>query len=381
MTIKFGDLKIGEKAKQYILEAIKDNVTSSGPKVRRFEEGFSKFCGYKNTVCVSSGTSALINGYLSLYDFGAERNKSEVIVPALGFIATSSALRAANLIPKWVDIRRETLNINEDLIENAVTSNTIAICAVSTMGKSPNIDQLQHICKKYNLRLLLDECENHFGLYNGKCLGHYADMSFYSFYVAHILSCGGEGGAVCTENDDIARIIRSAMTHGRRAGQLAFFHDRLGYNSKPSELNFCIGLEQLDHFSENFEIRRNNWQIMREGLKDYGEFVYFSDESPGYRNSPHAFSVVLKDYKYNTEKFRNHLTKNQIEWKLNFLSIPTQQKMFEECGHKLGEFPESEFVGDLGQHWGCHQNLSIEDCNYVVNVVKEYFDKRMWAKI
>ena len=372
--IKFGDVKIGKVAKRHIRDCLRRNWTSAGEKVKLFQEKFSNLCDYKNTIAVSSGTSALISGYLSLYEFGAKLNQSQVIVPALSFIATSSALRAANLVPKFVDIKRETLNINEDLIEEAITPDTIAICAVSTMGKAPNIPKLLEICKKHKLKLLLDECENLGGTYKGQHVGKYSDMCFYSFYVAHILTCGSESGAVCTDNDEIAKIIRSTITHGRRDGQLAFFHDRLGYNCKPSELNFCIGLEQLEKFKENFDIRKRNWQLMRDGLKGYEQFMWFSEEDPNYVNSPHAFSVVLKDPKYNVDKFREALTVAGIQWKYNFFSIPTQQKMFQDLGYKLGDFPESEFAGNMGQHWGCHARISKKDCKYIVNVIKKYFD-------
>lgn len=378
MKISFGDIEINNLARQYINEVFQKNWITEGEKVKELEEKFAKLFNYKHAIMVSSGTDANINAFLSLYDFGAQFG-DEVIVPALSFIATSTAVIAAGLKPVFVDIKRETLNINEELVEQAITPKTRAICAVSTMGKPCQVDVLKDIAKKHKLMFIVDNAEGHGCSYKHKYMGFWSDVVTYSAYAAHLLVCG-ESGFCCSKRESIDEIIRSTKTHGRRHGKTVFDHVRLGYNSKTTDLHACIGLSQIPSFKINFRHRQQNVKQMRKGLTNCEEFVYFSEEDKGFVNSPHAFSIVLKDKKYDIEKFKRHLTKHNIEWKLNFKCIPTQQLAFKSFGHQLGDFPESEFVGDLGVHWGCHAGLNEEHCNYVIGVVGQYFNKKMWEK-
>jgi dTDP-4-amino-4,6-dideoxygalactose transaminase len=118
--IEFGELRIGEKAKANLLHCCETNWASGGPKVKEFERQWADLFGYKKAVAMSSGTDGVINACLTLYDLrDAVRGKSEVIVPALSFIATSNGVRAAGLVPQFVDVECATLNIDENLIEEA----------------------------------------------------------------------------------------------------------------------------------------------------------------------------------------------------------------------------------------------------------------------
>ena len=133
--IEFGELRIGEVARQNLMHVCDTNWASGGPKVRALEESWSNLFDYKRSVAVSSGTDGCINSCFSLYDLkGAKRNVSEVIVPALSFIATSNAVRASGLVPRFVDVKKETLNIDESKIEEAINENTVAIMVVHTLG-------------------------------------------------------------------------------------------------------------------------------------------------------------------------------------------------------------------------------------------------------
>ena len=132
--IEFGELRIGTEAKMNLLNCVDKDWASAGPKVASFEKKWGKLFNYKHNKAVSSGTDAGINLVASLYDFGAKRG-DEVIVPALSFIATANAVLAAGFTPVFVDVDRETLNIDPDKIEAAITSKTRAIKVVHTMGR------------------------------------------------------------------------------------------------------------------------------------------------------------------------------------------------------------------------------------------------------
>ena len=160
--IEFGELRIGEVAKKNLLHVCETNWASGGPKVKKLEQEWSDLFDYKKRVAVSSGTDGCINACFSLYDLkNAKRNVSEVIVPALSFIATSNSVRAAGLGPKLVDIKKETLNIDETKLEEAINENTVAIMLVHTMGRMAEMDVICNIAKKHNLLVIEDACEAH----------------------------------------------------------------------------------------------------------------------------------------------------------------------------------------------------------------------------
>src|SRR3989338_9571258 len=133
MRIMFGDLRIGDTARQYIQRALNENWVSEGVNVKEFEQKFADKFGYKHAIATSSGTDADIVACASLYDFGAQRG-DEIIVPALCFVACANSILAAGFVPKFVDINIKTLNIDPEKIEAAITPKTKAIMVVNTIG-------------------------------------------------------------------------------------------------------------------------------------------------------------------------------------------------------------------------------------------------------
>lgn len=371
MRIEFGDLKIGEEGRRGILESLDSNWISMGPKVKKFEEEWGKLFDYKHNVSMSSGTDADINACMVLYDFGAKRG-DEIIVPALAFVATANSILAAGFTPKFVDVERHTLNIDPDKIEEKITEKTKAIMAVHTMGKPCKMDKIMEIAKKYGLLVIEDTCEAPGAKYKGKFVGHWGDMTTFSFYAAHLVCCG-EGGMVSTNNDKIAKILASTRNHGREG--LYFDHIRFGLNSKMNDMEASIGMEQIYELWNTFKKRKDNLYYLLEKLKDLNDFAYFNLEEESDVISPHAFSVTLKDPKYDYKALYKFLEENSIKCKRNFGSNPTQHKTFGFLDYKLGDFPEAEYVGDNGLHFGIHQFLSGEDLDYISDILHKYFEK------
>lgn len=371
MRVEFGDLKIGEKAKANLLHVIETNWASSGPKVKKFEEEWGKLFNYNHNVAMSSGTDADINACAVLYDLGAKRG-DEIIVPALSFIATSNAVLAAGFKPVFVDIEKHTLNINPEKIEEKITDKTKAIMVVHTMGKPCEMDKINEIAKKYRLVVIEDACEAHGAKYKGKFVGHLGDMATFSYFIAHLICCG-EGGMVSTNDDRVARLLKTTRNHGREG--LYFDHIRFGLNSKMNDMEASLGLEAIGQFWNTFNKRKANLYHLLDKLRDLKNFAWFNLEEEHEVVCPHAFSITLKDTKYNYKELYKYLEENSIKCKRNFGSIPTQHKAFEFMGHKLGDFPEAEYVGDNGLHFGIHQYLSDEDLDYISEVVHKYFEK------
>ena len=373
MRVNFGDLVIGDIAKDRIHKALDKNWVTEGANVREFEEKFAKQFGYKHAIATSSGTDACIAAVASLYEFGAKRG-DEVIVPATTFCATANAVLAAGFVPKFVDIELETLNIDTNKIEEGITDKTIAIMPVHLMGKPSDIDAILKMAKKHNLKVIEDCCEAHGAKYKDKYIGTIGDMGCFSFYVAHVVVCG-EGGMVVTNDDKIAEVVRSVKTHGRPTGSIYFDFQRFGLNMRMNDLTAAIGIEGMEHFEETFNKRKDNMYRLLEMTKDLEECAYFSKEENYELISPHAFPMVLKDSKYNYTKFYKYLDSKGIQCKTLFSSLPTQHRAFEFMRYKKGDFPVAEYIGTHGLHFGIHQYLTDDDLAYIGNVLTGYFKK------
>jgi len=371
MRVSFGDLVIGDIAKRNFQRVFDKNWASEGDNVREFEAKFAAKFGYKHAIATSSGTDADIVSCAALYDFGADRG-DEIIVPALCFVAPINAVLAAGFIPKFVDIELETLNIDPNKIEKAITEKTRAIMVVHTMGKPCEMDTIVKIAKKHHLMIIEDACEAHGATYKGRIIGTIGDMGAFSFYTAHQIVCG-EGGAVVTDNDKIAEVVRSVKSHGRPPGSIFFDFQRIGFNSKMNDMEAALGLEGIETFDEFFNKRKNNLYKLLELTRDLSKYCYFIKEENYEKISPHAFPIVLKDQKYNRNKLYEFLESKGIQCKTLFGSLPTQHKAFKFLNYQLGDFPVSEYVGDNGLHFGMHQYLSNDDLLYVNQILREYF--------
>ena len=370
--INFGELRIGELAKQRIKKAVDNSWVTEGENVKEFEQSFAKLFGYKHAVAMSSGTDADLCACASLYEFGAKRG-DEIIVPALCYVSCANSILAAGFTPKFVDIELETLNINPRKIEEAITDKTIAIMLVSTMGKPCEIDMVNKIAKEYNLFVISDDCEAHGAMYNDKYIGNLVDMTTYSFYVAHVIS-SGEGGMVVTNNDEMDKVLRSVKSHGRPFGSIYFDFQRVGFNSRMNDLTAAIGIEGVRNFSETFEKRKQNMAILLCLTEKLQEYCYFLEETHYEVTSPHAFPIVLKDKKYDRDKLYKYLSEKGIQCKTLFGCLPTQHRAFQFMGYKLGDFPIAEYVGDNGLHFGVHQYLTTKDLVYASKVLADYFE-------
>tara|TARA_R110002051_G_scaffold32786_4_gene73960 strand:- start:14810 stop:15940 length:1131 start_codon:yes stop_codon:yes gene_type:complete len=367
--IEFGELVIGDVARKNLMHVCDTNWASGGPKVKQLEKEWSEIFDYKRSVAVSSGTDGVINACLALYDIADAKRGDEVIVPALSFIATSNAVRAAGFTPVFVDVNRETLNIDETKIEDAITFKTVAIMPVHTMGRPAEMNTICDLAKKYKLVVIEDACEAHGATYKDRFIGHWGDMSVYSYYIAHLVCCG-EGGMVSVNDDHLADVLSSCRSHGRPFNSIYFDHQRVGYNSKMNDLEASIGLEAVGVFWETFNTRHATMKRMRAAATGYEDVAYFSEEDEGNRNCPHGFSITCKEadkIKLVEEVF----DKYNIHHKRNFGCIPTQHRAFADMDYSLGDFPEAEWVGDNGIHIGCHQHLSEEDIQRIETTIKE----------
>ena len=369
--VTFGHIEIGELARANLHAALERNWVSEGPNVQQFEAEFAKRFGYGHAIATSSGTDAGMVAMSTLLENGVCRG-DEVITPALAFVATANCILSAGLVPKFVDVELETLNLDPALLEAAITPRTRAIQVVHTMGKPCRMDAILAVAAKHRLPVIEDCCEAHGATLNGRVVGSFGAMGLFSFYAAHMV-CSGEGGMIVTEDADRALLCRSIRSHGRRGGQLYFHFDRVGYNSKMNDLEAAIGLEGLHLFSQTFEVRRCHLMRLWDLLAPLEDRLLLYRDGPGEVVCPHAVPVVLREASVSMEGLYQHLEERGIQCKTLFGSLPTQHRAFEFLGYRPGSFPVAERIGRTGLHFGVHQYLHDDDIEYIAESIASYF--------
>lgn len=376
--IEFGELRIGNTARKNLIDCCDKNWASAGEKVKAFETNWGQLFNYKHNYAMSSGTDACINMCLAVRAAREWNPMQGIVVPALSFIATSNAVRAAGYHPIWVDINRETLNIDTLQIAEALEKaenkgiEPVAIMPVHTMGRPCDMDTIWDIAKQEELYVLEDCCEAHGAKYHGEFVGTQSHAAAFSFYIAHLV-CAGEGGMVSSNDDNLAVHLKSTRSHGRKDGALYFDHPNYGLNSKMNDLEASLGLEGVENFWDTFNTRHATMKAISQGLYASNDYIYSSNEEPENTNCPHGISLTVKEERFDIRGLGHQLDKANIHWKRNFGCIPTQHKAFREYGHSLGEFPESEYVGTNGIHIGCHQYLTTQEVDRIILTVNSYF--------
>jgi len=396
MTIPFGTITITDTAKQLIHACLESKRISSGRLVRQFEDQFAAMVGVKEAVAVSSGTDADIIALAVLYDLGASRG-DEVIVPALSFVATGNAVLHAGFTPVFVDIERETLNIDPTKIEAAITRRTRAIMPVHLMGKPAEMDTINAIAKKHGLLVVEDAAEAHGALYKGKPAGSLGDLGAFSTYVAHIITTG-EGGVVTTNNEQYGEILRSLRSHGRNCTckrcimntdevtycakrfrgeggeDVRFTFDRIGYSCKMNELEAAIGIGAMEIYHEILKKRRENLLYVLNRFDRFAPWLSTIKEEPHEQIGPHAIPIIINEgAPFSRAVLTQHLEKNGIETRTLFASMPTQCPGFAYLGYKLGQFPNAEYMGQNGIHVGVHQDVGIEEMEYLMEILDSFY--------
>jgi CDP-4-dehydro-6-deoxyglucose reductase, E1 len=398
MRVPFGTLSLTETAKEHIAEALDSCRLTSGKFVRQLEDAFADLVGVKEAVAVSSGADADALALAVLHDFGARRG-DEVIIPALSFVATGNAVLQAGFTPVFVDVERATLNIDPNRIEPAITERTRAIMPVHLMGKPAEMDTITAIARKHDLVVIEDAAEAHGALYKGRPAGALGEMAAFSLYAAHIISAV-EGGIVTTNNAEYANIVRSLRAHGRacacrecrlstaqefcpnrfdHAGEdTRFRFDRIGFSCKMNELEAAVGLGNVAIFDDIVEKRHANLMHALDGLTRFAPYIDSIEQGPNERIGPHAIPLVIQEEApFTRRELTGFLEEHGIETRTLFASMPTQCKGFKDLGHHPGEFPNAEYIGEHGLHVGVHQDLGLEEMDYLLETLQLFLEERL----
>ena len=363
-TINCLDLK-GQHAqiKNEIFEAFEKvyakTAFSGGPFVQEFEDNFAQFIGTKYAIGVSSGTTAL---HLSMLALGIGIG-DEVIMPANTFIATPWGPSHAGATPVFVDCDPKTWQIDAAKIEDAITDKTKAIIGVHLYGQPFDIDAVKKICNKHNLFLIEDAAQAHGAKYKNTIVGNFGEMACYSFYPGKNLGACGEGGGITTNNEEIKNHLHSLRNHGCKK---RYYHDEIGYNYRMGglegaslnvKLKYIEGWNQKrQEIAKRYLTEIDNPKIQMQFQPDWAESVF------------HLF-VVIPDNKL---AFENHLKENGINPAYHYPVACHLQKAYSHLNHKIGDFPNSEYLAAHCISLPMYAELTDEQVNRVIGAVNRY---------
>jgi dTDP-4-amino-4,6-dideoxygalactose transaminase len=323
-------VSIREEVKEAIDGVLEKSAFVLGEPVARFEEAFAAFCGVRHAVGVSSGTDALL---YALKAAGISPG-AEVITTPTTYIATAEAVALAGARVVFVDAEKTSANMNPDLLEEAVTEKTEAVIPVHLYGRPCDMDPIMKIAKDRGLKVIEDCCQAHGAVYKGRKVGTFGDAAAYSFYPAKNLGGFGDGGAVTTNDGELARLVRMLRDHGSPEKNI---HHILGHTGRLHALQAAVLRVKLEHLPAWNSRRREAARIYDECLKDVRGIELLAPFSHG----EHVYHLYVIRLPLRDEMGRRLKTEG-IHTGIHYPVPIHLQKSFAHLGYGKGRFPVSE---------------------------------------
>lgn len=326
--IPYGRQSLGADDRKAVLETLRSDWLTQGPKVSEFEEIFAAYCGAKYAVAVANGTAAL---HLACLAAGLKKG-DEAITSPISFMATSNAVLYAGALPVFADIDYETVNISSAEIRKKITSRTKAVLPVHMAGLPADLKEISALAKKRGLVVIEDGCHALGAEYRENKIGscRYSDMTVFSFHpVKHITT--GEGGMITTNSKAYYEKLLRLRTHGivktprlnKRYGGWYMEMRDLGFNYRITDLQCALGISQLKKLSGFIRKRRAIAARYDAGFKDFSDKVKLP--SLNYPDRTHAWHLyLLRLLKYDRRKFYDALVREGIKAQVHYIPITNQ---------------------------------------------------------
>ena len=392
MNIPLIDLKAQYKSIAEDLDRVTKEVLSSagyimGKNVIEFEKEFAEYIGTKHAISVGNGTDALV---IALKALGIGEG-DEVITSTFTYFASAECISAVGATPVFVDVEKDTFNIDPTKIEGKITEKTKAIIPVHIFGQSADMDAINKIAKKYNLKVIEDACQAVGAKYKGKMIGTLSDVACFSFFPTKNLSCAGDGGMIVTSDDNIATIATALRTHGSgETGQkaynllnniteeievsktgddtvynpLKYYNYLIGYNSRLDAIQAAILKVKLPHLDKWNSRRRDVAKIYNEELKN--SIV----ETPIIREENESIYHQYVLQSDNRDEVLNKLKEQGIATGV-YYPVPLHlQKVYKDLGYKEGDMPVAEYLSHRTFAIPVYPELTEEQINYIVDSIK-----------
>lgn len=392
MNIPLIDLKaqyesLADKLNEATLRILSSANYIMGKTVLDFEKEFANYIGVKHAISVGNGTDALV---LSLKAMGIGKG-DEVITTPFTFFATAEAISAVGATPIFVDVDKETFNIDTTKIEEKITTKTKAIMPVHIFGQSADMDEINEIAKKHKLMVIEDACQAIGGKYKGRKIGSLGDVACFSFFPTKNLGCAGDGGMIVTDNDDIATIARALRTHGSgENGQkaynllnnieeevqkaedandtvynpLKYYNYLIGFNTRLDAIQAAIldiKIKEIDKWNAK---RRDIVKVYNEALQDNDLVTPVAKE-----HNEHVYHMYILQSENRAEVIEK-LKEAGIATGV-YYPVPLHlQKVYKSLGYKEGDMPVAEYLSHRTFAIPVYPELTEEQVEYIISKIK-----------
>lgn len=354
---------LGEKELANVSEAVRSGwVSSRGPFIKQFEEGFSKYIGTKYGVSTSNGTTAI---HLALVSLGIGPG-DEVIMPSFTMIASANCVSYTGAKVVLVDSEPDTWNPDVSQIERKVSPRTKAIMPVHLYGHPTDMDPVIEIARRHDLYVIEDAAEAHGAKYKGRMVGTMGDISCFSFYANKIITTG-EGGMLLTDNKEIAQkasLLRDqAFDPNRR-----FLHRFIGFNYRMTNMQAALGVAQLERIDDFVSARRENAARYNAALKGILG-IQLPAEAPWAKNVYWMYSILVKGQaKVSRDALSKHLDDEYgIETRPFFMPVHQQPAYSGLVGDE--SYPVAESLAEEGMNLPSSNGLKQEQIRYVTDAI------------
>ena len=360
--------KIKSQIDERVLNVIESTAFINGPEVQNFQKELADYLGVKHVIGCANGTDALQVAMMAL----GLKPGDEVISVSFTFVATVEVIALLGLKPVFVDVEEGTFNMDVAKLEELITPKTKAIIPVHLFGQCVNMEAIMNIAKKHNLYVIEDNCQaigSTFKFSNGdvKKAGSIGHVGCTSFFPSKNLGCYGDGGAIFTNDDEVANRVRSVVNHGMT---VRYYHDHIGVNSRLDSIQAAIlsvKLKELDNYIKARQIAADFYDKAFENIEQL--------ETPArYSQSNHVFhQYTLKLKNVNRAKLIEYLNSKEIPAMI-YYPVPLHlQKAYVEFGnYKKGDFPITEELCDQVFSLPMHTELDEEQLKYITTAVVEF---------
>jgi len=358
MNIDFANLQLQYQKYKVDIDANIQAVLNKsnyimGEEVYELESALEGFTGAKHAITCSSGTDALL---LAMMAMDIQPN-DEIITTPFTFIATAETIALMKAKPVFVDIEPDTFNIDTNLIEAAITDKTRAIMPVSLYGQPADMDAIQTIADKHNLKVIIDGAQSFGSTYNGKTDSNLGDISTTSFFPAKPLGCYGDGGAVFTNNDEYAKVIKMMRVHGQNK---RYHHKYIGMGGRLDTIQAAVLLAKLPYYPQELADRQQVAQHYTDALSDRLQTPVIRLN----RSSAWAQYTVIVN---NRDDMQIKLKSGRIPTAVHYPAPLHMQECFKYLNYKKGNFPNSEKASSRVISLPINPFLSKKEIDYIAN--------------
>ena len=389
-----------------LIEASLECWLTYGRFSKEFEKKLSDFLGVRFCSLVNSGSSANLLAFMTLTSdqLGDRkiRRGDEVITVAAGFPTTIAPIVQYGAVPVFVDVNPRTMNIDVGQLDLARGPKSKALMLAHTLGNPFDVDAIKTFCRQHGLWLIEDNCDALGSKYRGRYTGTFGDIATSSFYPPHHITMG-EGGAVYTNNKDLARIIESMRDWGRdcwcpsgkdntcgkrfehQLGELPFGYDHkytyseFGYNLKATDMQAAVGCAQLDKLPGFIATRRQNYKRLLDGLRSLGHYVSFSEATPGSEPSWFGFLMTVREEAGFTRSdivrwLEDHHIQTRMLFAGNILKHPCFDAMRrDKTGYRvIGDLLNTNRIMENAFWIGVYPGLTDEMVDYMIDTIRTF---------